>query len=100
MGASITGVVEIIRSLDEISSAIASAVQEQEAATREIASNIEEVAHQANTVSQSVGDLSKASALTCAGTVRVIWSAKSLTDVVDSLTGETDSFLLRVRQSD
>ncbi|TAN65893.1 MAG: methyl-accepting chemotaxis protein [Magnetospirillum sp.] len=98
MGASITGVVDIIRSLDEISSAIASAVQQQEAATREIASNIDEVAHQADAVSKSVGELSKASALTCAGTVRVIWSAKSLTSVVDSLTGETDNFLLRVRQ--
>ena len=98
MGASITGVVDIIRSLDEISSAIAGAVQEQEASTREIASNIDEVAHQADAVSRSVGDLSKASAMTCAGTVRVIWSAKRLTDVVDGLTGETDGFLLRVRQ--
>ena len=97
MGDSITGVVGTIRSLDEISSAIASAVQEQEASTREISSNIDEVAHQANAVSVSVGDLSKASAMTCAGTIRVIWSASSLTKVVDSLTGETDSFLKRVR---
>ena len=97
MGDSISGVVDTIRSLNEISSAIASAVQEQEAATRDISSNIDEVAHQAHAVSVSVGDLSKASAMTCAGTIRVIWSAGSLTQVVDSLTGETDSFLQRVR---
>jgi len=98
MAASITGVVDIIRSLDEVSSAIATAVQEQEAATREIVGDIDEVARQVQTVSSTVGDLSRASAMTCAGTVRVIWSARSLTKVVDVLTGETDSFLVRVRQ--
>jgi len=97
MGASIGGVVDTIRSLDEISSAIAGAVQQQEAATREIAANIDEVATQADTVSKSVGGLSRTSAMTCAGTVRVIWSAESLTEVVGSLTGETDDFLRRVR---
>jgi methyl-accepting chemotaxis protein len=97
MGESIAGVVGTIRSLDEISAAIASAVQQQEASTREISANIDEVAHQAHEVSVSVGDLSKASAMTCAGTIRVIWSASALTEVVDGLTGETDSFLQRVR---
>ncbi|OAN44805.1 hypothetical protein A6A04_08295 [Paramagnetospirillum marisnigri] len=98
MGERIVGVVDIIRKLDEISSAIASAVQQQEAVTHDIADSIEEVAHQADTVSSSVRDLSQASALTCAGTIRVIWSAKSLAQVVDGLTGETDGFLKRVRQ--
>jgi methyl-accepting chemotaxis protein len=100
MASSISGVVDIIRTLDEISAAIAGAVQEQEAATHEIADNIEEVAHQADEVSRSVADLSKSSAQTCAGTIRVIWSARSLADVVDSLTGETDGFLGRVRSQD
>ncbi|WP_242442781.1 methyl-accepting chemotaxis protein [Magnetospirillum sp. 15-1] len=98
MADSITAVVAIIRSLDEVSAAIAGAVQEQEAATREIAGDIDEVARQAQTVSSNVGDLSRSSAQTCAGTVRVIWSAKSLTEVVESLTAETDRFLVRVRQ--
>jgi len=98
MGASIVGIVDIIRSLDEISSAIAGAVQQQEAATHEIAANIDEVANQANTVSKSVGSLSRTSAMTCAGTIRVIWSAESLADVVEALAGETDKFLARVRQ--
>jgi len=98
MADSITAVVAIIRSLDEVSAAIAGAVQEQEAATREIADDIDEVARQAQTVSSNVGDLSRSSAQTCAGTVRVIWSAKSLTEVVESLTAETDRFLVRVRQ--
>ncbi|CAA7619226.1 hypothetical protein MTBLM5_30074 [Magnetospirillum sp. LM-5] len=97
MAERIGGVVEIIRSLDEVSAAIAGAVQQQEAATHDIADNIDEVAHQADTVSKNVSDLSKSSAQTCAGTVRVIWSASSLADLVDGLTGETDRFLERVR---
>ncbi|BAE52158.1 Methyl-accepting chemotaxis protein [Paramagnetospirillum magneticum AMB-1] len=98
MADSIGSIVDIIRTLDEISAAIAGAVQEQEAATREIADDIDEVARQAQNVSSNVGDLSRSSAQTCAGTVRVIWSAKSLTQVVEALTAETDRFLVRVRQ--
>jgi methyl-accepting chemotaxis protein len=97
MATSIAGVVDVIRALDEVSSTIAGAVQEQETATREIAGDIEEVAHQADSVSKSVGDLVKASAQTCAGTIRVIWSANSLTKVVGELTSETDHFLAQVK---
>ena len=98
MGARIAGVVDVIRSLDEISAAIGSAVQQQEAATREIAGNIDEVARQANTVSVSVSTLSRANVKACAGTVRVNWSAKSLAEEIASLTGETENFLGRIGQ--
>ena len=98
MASSIVGVVDTIRSLDEVSSAIAGAVQEQEASTRDIAANIDEVARQAGAVSASVRDMSKASTHACAGTVRVIWSAQSLVDVVQSLKAEAEHFVARVRQ--
>jgi len=98
MTGSIEGVVATIREIDNISTAIASAVQEQEATTRDIASNITEVAHQAGEVSRSVTHLSKASAQACAGTIRVIWSAKTLANVVADLNGEAERFLLSVRK--
>ncbi|OAN54172.1 hypothetical protein A6A05_08970 [Magnetospirillum moscoviense] len=44
----------------------------------------------ADTVSKNVADLSKSSAQTCAGIVRVIRSARSLADPADGLSGETD----------
>ncbi|CAA7620771.1 Methyl-accepting chemotaxis protein (fragment) [Candidatus Terasakiella magnetica] len=97
MANSIAGVAEIIRTLDGVSSTIAGAVQEQDASTREIASNVDQVAHQADVVSKTVGRLAQSSALTCAGTIRVMWSAKSLASTVDSLSGETENFLVRVR---
>jgi methyl-accepting chemotaxis protein len=98
MTGSIEGVVETIRTIDHISSAIASAVQEQEATTRDIASNINEVAHQAGELSRSVTHLSKASAQSCAGTIRVIWSAKTLASVVADLDREAEHFLDSVRR--
>jgi methyl-accepting chemotaxis protein len=97
MTASIEGVVETMRTIDHISGSIASAVQQQEATTHDIASNIDEVAHQADEVSRSVSHLAKASAVACAGTVRVIWSAKTLTQVVGDLNDEAESFLKSVR---
>ncbi|MFD2234669.1 methyl-accepting chemotaxis protein [Phaeospirillum tilakii] len=98
MTGSIEGVVTTIREIDDISTAIASAVQQQEATTRDIASNISEVAHQAGEVSRSVTHLSKASAQACAGTIRVIWSAKTLANVVADLNGEAERFLQSVRK--
>ena len=97
MTSSIEGVVETIRTIDQISGAIASAVKEQEATTRDIASNIDEVARQAGEVSRSVSHLSKASAMACAGTIRVIWSAGTLTSVVKDLNDEAELFLRSVR---
>ncbi len=97
MTASIDGVAETIRAIDEVSSAIAGAVQEQEAATQEIATNIDQVAHEAQEVSSSVTTLANASTQACAGTVRVIWSANSLAQVVRSLDGEVEQFLGKVR---
>ncbi len=99
MSDSIDQVVETIRAMDEASSAIAGAVQEQEAMTREIAVNIEEVAREAGTVSLTVSKLARSSALTCAGTVRVIWSSTSLKESVDALHEEAVSFLSTVRSS-
>ena len=98
MSGKIEMVVTTIRSLDESSSAIAGAVQEQEAATRLIASNIDEVAAQAVSVSKSVTALAKSSTLSSAGTVRVIWSSTTLRQVVQELRAEAQQFVDRVRQ--
>jgi len=97
MTTSIDGVANTIRSIDEVSSAIAGAVQQQDAATQEIAANIDRVARQAEVVTLSVTTLAKASTSNCAGTIRVIWSAKSLANVVEAIDGEVGTFLAKVR---
>jgi methyl-accepting chemotaxis protein len=98
MAGSIAGVFKTIRLLDEVSTAISGAVHQQEATTGSIAANINDVAEQARTVSRSVADLSKGSVMACAGSVRVIWSAKTLSKVVQELSEEANRFLEGVRQ--
>ena len=98
MSSSILGIADTIRAIDEVSTGIAGAVEEQEAATREIAHNIERVAQEAKNVTSCVTVLAKASTASCAGTVRVIWNAISLKDAVASLDQEVGLFLGRLRQ--
>ena len=97
MADSIGSVVETIRALDQTASAIAGAVQEQEAMTRDIAGNIDEVARQTGAVAESVSGLARSSTMASAGTVRVIWSAKDLANVVRDLNAEAAKFVERVR---
>jgi len=99
MSDSIGGVFETIRAMDQASSAIAGAVEEQEAMTRDIAANIDEVAREAGAVSAIVSKLARSSAMTCAGTVRVIWNSISLKDSVDALHDDAVAFLSTVRAS-
>ena len=95
--AGVSGVVETIRSIDAISAAIADAVQEQEAVTRDISSHIDEVAAKAAEVSDNIAHLSQSSAQACGGTVRVIWNARTLTEVVEALHGKVSDYVSKVR---
>jgi methyl-accepting chemotaxis protein len=100
MTGSFIDVARIIRAMDHASHVIASAVHQQEAAAREISGHINEVAHQTDLVSHTVGALTHASCMACAGTVRVIWSARSLQKGVEELGEEADQFLKSVRNAD
>jgi methyl-accepting chemotaxis protein len=93
----VQGVVETIRSIDRISATIAGAVQEQEAVTRDISAHIDEVAAKAAEVSENVAHLSQSTAQACGGTVRVIWSARTLSQVVDSLKSEVNTYVSKVQ---
>ncbi|OIQ90219.1 methyl-accepting chemotaxis protein 4 [mine drainage metagenome] len=99
MKESIERVVDTIATMDRNAEDISQAVSEQQQAAQNIAANIEEVAEQAVAVSQSVSHLSKSSAMACASTVRVIWSARALTSVVGDLGTEAEQFLQTVRDT-
>ncbi|EME71683.1 methyl-accepting chemotaxis protein [Paramagnetospirillum caucaseum] len=93
----VEGVVATIRTIDGIASAIAGAVQEQEAVTRDISAHIDEVAGKASEVSANVAHLSQSTAQACGGTVRVIWSARTLSKVVEALNAEVNQYVSKVR---
>ncbi|HVI50095.1 MAG TPA: methyl-accepting chemotaxis protein [Candidatus Sulfotelmatobacter sp.] len=99
MRESISRVVDTIRTMDQNSTEISQAVAEQNSATQGISNDINEVAVQASDVSNSVAHLAKTSAMACAGTVRVMWSAKRLTSVVEDLRIEAEQFLISVREA-
>ncbi len=88
---------EVIRQVDEVAAMIASTVQQQNAATHEIARLIEEVATDARQVSDGVSSVSQSSANACGGAIRVIWSAENLGDLVERLDGEVRQFIDKIR---
>ncbi|OJX79438.1 methyl-accepting chemotaxis protein [Magnetospirillum sp. 64-120] len=92
----ISDIVQTIASIEGIAAAIAGAVQQQEASTQEISRNIEGVVQEAEHVSHSVSQLSQSSAQSCAGTVRVIWSARKLAGVVTSMHDKVSDYIKSV----
>ena len=87
----------VIEQVREISSGIASAVEEQGAATREIARNVQQAAAGTQEVSRNIGGVAKAakSAAEIAKTTRA--SADLLAKEADGLRGEVTTFLGKVR---
>ena len=92
----IADIVHTIESIEGIAATIAGAVQQQEASTQEISCNIQGVVSEAEHVSRSVSQLSQSSAHSCAGTVRVIWSARKLASVVTSMHDQVTDYIQSV----
>jgi len=88
---------ETIRSVDDISSSIAAAVEEQGASTREIAQSIQQVAAGTQEVNASIGSVSRAASETGAVTNEVLSSAQQLTDEADRLRASVDAFLSDIK---
>jgi len=86
-----------IARISETASATAAAVEQQGAATQEIARNIRNVSEDAQLVSNSVADVSRASASSYGSAIRVIWSAQDLSGPTQMLREVVDSFLKTVR---
>ncbi len=93
----IRGICETIRSVNEISGAIAAAVEEQAAATQEIARNIQQAAQGTGQVSGNIGGVSAAARDTGAAATQVVGAAGSLAREAEKLTGEVDTFLASLR---
>ncbi len=93
---SITGT---IRRMSEISTAVASAVEEQGAATREIARNVNEASHGTQEVSANIADVSKAAQEVGRGARETLSAANTLGTQSEKLAHEVDQFIATVRQA-
>ncbi len=93
----IKGIGGTIGRVSEISTSIASAVEEQEAATREITRNTQEAARGTQSVSTTIVGVSENARTTGASAVQVLSAAEELTRRSDSLRAEVDQFLARIQ---
>jgi methyl-accepting chemotaxis protein len=87
----------IIGQFSEIAASIASAVEQQGAATREIARNVQEAATGTFTVSQTVGAVTGAVAEAGEEAVKVRDAASALSDEAANLSGQVGRFIAVVK---
>ncbi|SBV98160.1 Methyl-accepting chemotaxis sensory transducer [uncultured Alphaproteobacteria bacterium] len=83
--------------VSEISAAISAAVEEQGAATREIARNVEEAAQGTGEVTANIVDVGRAISAVGDAAVDVLGEATELTTQAERLAAEVDAFIARVR---
>ncbi len=86
-----------ISKIDEISSAIASAVEEQGAATQEIASSVQRAASGTNEVSSNIADVTDVAGETGKAANQMLNAVNDLSRQTNVLRGSVDEFLQRVR---
>jgi len=84
---------ETIRRTHELSSGVASAVQEQDAATSEIARNTETLKTDADMVSQHLSGMVRQSASAASQSLSMIWAADDITASIDAMDRTVSGFL-------
>ncbi|WP_454652189.1 methyl-accepting chemotaxis protein [Bradyrhizobium liaoningense] len=88
---------DTITRMSEIASAIASAVEEQGAATREISRNVQQAARGTQQVSASIVDVQRGASQTGSASSNVLASARSLSGESSRLKVEVGKFLDAIR---
>lgn len=88
---------ETIVGINQVSTRIAAAVEEQGTATQEIARNVAEATTGTRDVSRSVGGVSRAAEETGAVSSQVQMAAQKLTDQSGMLKSKVEQFLVKVR---
>lgn len=86
-----------IGSINEIATVIASAVEEQGSATREIARNVQEAAQGTGEVSSNIVGVNAAAGETGTAATQVLASAEQLSGQAATLRGDVDRFLANIR---
>ncbi len=88
---------DTIERLSEIASAIAAAVEEQGAATKEISRNVQQAAMGTQEVSANISDVQRGASATESASSQVLSAAQTLSTDSDRLKREVSQFLDSVR---
>jgi methyl-accepting chemotaxis protein len=95
--AAIRSVVDVITEINQIGSAIASAIEEQGSATKEIARNVQQAAQGTQEVTSNISGVQQAADNTGAAATQVLGAAEQLSRQSNDLASQVDRFLADVR---
>lgn len=95
--AAITNVVNVITEIDQIGIAIASAIEEQGSATKEISRSVQEAARGTQEVNSNISGVQRAADDTGAAANQVLGAAEQLSSQSRDLAGQVNRFLSEVR---
>ncbi len=93
----IVGITETIKKVNEISTTIASAVEEQGAATREITRNVQQASQGTDEVSRNISGVTKAAHEAGASSSQVLSAANQLSRESETLRSIVDGFIAKIR---
>ena len=94
---SIESISKVIDEVNQISTMIASAVEQQAAATAEIARNVQQAANGTNEVTQNIAGVKDAAEDTGAAAAQVLTSSTELSQQAEKLRGQVERFLQDVK---
>lgn len=83
--------------MNEIATAIAVAIEEQNAATGEIASNVNQAARGTEQVTVNIADVTQVATETGSAAAQVLGTASGLAQEAERLRGEVSNFISAVR---
>jgi methyl-accepting chemotaxis protein len=95
--AAIKNIVDVITEIDQIGIAIASAIEEQGSATKEIARSVQEAARGTQQVNANIAGVQRAADDTGSAAGRVLGAAEQLSTQSRDLAGQVNRFLSEVR---
>jgi methyl-accepting chemotaxis protein len=96
----IRGIIDTIVEINDIASGIASAVEEQGAATKEISRNVAEASRGTQEVASNISGVLEAATATGAAASQVLSASSELSQQADSLSSEVTGFIAGIKGSD
>ncbi|MFN5690087.1 MAG: hypothetical protein ACK46T_38770, partial [Bradyrhizobium sp.] len=93
----IGAIVAIIGRISDIASGVATAIEGQGHATRDIARNIQSASERTAQVAHSIGEVTNGASITGVASSQVLNAARLLTDGNDRLRQELDDFVRTIR---
>ncbi|WP_417840813.1 methyl-accepting chemotaxis protein [Terasakiella sp.] len=88
---------QTIHQIDQIAAAIAASVEEQDATTRDIARNVQNVSDDAQAVADRIVAMTRSAAKSHNTAIQVTWAAEDLKGPTDQLNQEVRNFLATIR---